>query len=194
VAVARPPDGRTDQQLLGLAEAPRSRRARTMTRLFVAIWPPDDVLDALADIERPRDQGVTWVPRENLHITLRFLGDADVDEVTARLDDVHLPAATAVVGPAFDLLGERSLISPVAGVDDLAAVVRQAVRGLGTERERPRFQGHITVARLARRSRPHRSAGRRFDATFAVTEVALVASTLRDTGAVYETLATWPTY
>jgi 2'-5' RNA ligase len=165
-----------------------------MTRLFVAIWPPDDVLDALADIERPKDQGVTWVPRENLHITLRFLGDADVDEVTARLDDVHLPAATAVVGPAFDLLGERSLISPVAGVDDLAAVVRQAVRGLGTERERPRFQGHITVARLARRARPHRSAGRRFDATFAVTEVALVASTLRDTGAVYETLATWPTY
>ena len=95
-----------------------------MTRLFVAIWPPDDVLDALADIERPKDQGVKWVPRENLHITLRFLGDADVDEVIARLADVNLPAATAVVGPAFDLLGERSLISPVAGIDELADVVQ----------------------------------------------------------------------
>jgi 2'-5' RNA ligase len=98
-----------------------------------------------------------------------------------------------VVGPAFDLLGERSLISPVTGVDELAAVVQQALRGLGTERERKRFQGHITVARLARRARPNRSAGRRFDATFDVTEVALVASTLSDTGAVYETVATWPT-
>jgi len=164
-----------------------------MTRLFVAIWPPDDVLDALADIERPKDQGVKWVPRENLHITLRFLGDADVDEVVTRLADVNLPAATAVVGPAFDLLGERSLISPVAGVDDLADVVRRALRGLGTERERPRFQGHITVARLARHARPTRSAGRPFEASFDVEEVALVASTVANTGAVYETVATWPT-
>ena len=164
-----------------------------MTRLFVAIWPPDDVLDRLADVERPKDQGVKWVPHENLHITLRFLGDADEAEVAARLDEVLLPTATAVVGPAFDLLGERSLISPVAGVDDLADVVRQALRGLGTEPERKRFQGHITVARLARKARPMRSAGRRFDATFDVNEVALVASTLADTGAVYETVATWPT-
>lgn len=164
-----------------------------MARLFVAIWPPDDVLDRLADMDRPKDQGVKWVPQENLHITLRFLGDADIDEVIDRLDHVLLPAATAVVGPALDLLGERSLISPVTGVDELAAVVQQALRGLGTERERKRFQGHITVARLARRARPNRSAGRRFDATFDVTEVALVASTLSDTGAVYETVATWPT-
>ena len=164
-----------------------------MTRLFVAVWPPDDVLDRLADVERPKDQGVKWVPQESLHITLRFLGDADIDEVSARLDEVHFPAATAVVGPAFDLLGERSLISPVAGVDELAAVVQQALRGLGTEPERRRFQGHITVARLARRARPNRSAGRRFDATFEVTEVALVASTLTEAGAVYDTVAIWPT-
>lgn len=164
-----------------------------MTRLFLAIWPPDDVLDRLADMERPKDQGVTWVPQENLHITLRFLGDADEAEVVDRLDEVLLPAATAVVGPAFDLLGERSLITQVAGVDDLASVVQQAVRGLGTEPERRRFQGHITVARLGRNARPRRSAGRRFDAAFDVTEVALVESTLRDTGAVYDTVATWPT-
>ena len=164
-----------------------------MTRLFVAIWPPDDVLERFADLERPKDPGVKWVPQENLHITLRFLGDADVDEVTDRLDQVLLPAATAVLGPAFDLLGERSLITPVAGVDDLAAVVQAAVRGLGTERERRRFQGHVTVARLARHARPQRSAGRHFEAAFDVDEVALVASTLRDTGAVYETVGTWST-
>lgn len=164
-----------------------------MSRLFLAIWPPDDVLDRLADMERPKDQGVKWVPQENLHITLRFLGDADEAEVADRLDEVLLPAATAVVGPAFDLLGERSLITPVTGVDELASVVQQAVRGLGTEPERRRFQGHITVARLARNARPRRSAGRRFDATFDVNEIALVESTLRDTGAVYDTVATWPT-
>jgi 2'-5' RNA ligase len=165
-----------------------------MTRLFVAVWPPDHVLDRLNDLERPRDPGVKWVPIENLHITLRFLGDADADEVSDRLDHVVLPAASAVLGPAFDLLGERSLITPVSGLDDLAAVVQQAVRGLGTQRERKRFQGHITVARLARHARPVRSAGRRFEASFEVEEVALVASTLTDTGAIYETVASWPTH
>jgi len=164
-----------------------------MSRLFVAIWPPDEVLERFADVERPKDPGVKWVPQENLHITLRFLGDADVDEVSDRLDHVLLPTATAVLGPAFDLLGERSLVTPVAGVDELAAVVQQAVRGLGTERERKRFQGHVTVARLARHARPSRSAGRQFDASFHVDEVALVESTLRETGAVYETVGTWPT-
>ncbi len=164
-----------------------------MTRLFVAIWPPEDLLERFADIERPKDPGVRWLPQENLHITLRLLGDADIDEVSDRLDQVLLPAATAVLGPTFDLLGERSLVTPVAGVDELAGVVRDAVRGLGTERERRRFQGHITVARLARNARPRRSAGRAFDASFEVEEVALVASTLTEAGAVYETVDSWRT-
>ena len=82
---------------------------------------------------------------------------------------------------------------PVAGVDDLAAVVESALRGVGTAHERRRFVGHLTMARLARQARPERSVGRRFDAEFEVREVALVASTLTDAGSIYETLGTWPT-
>ena len=164
-----------------------------MTRLFVAIWPSDDVLAALEDLERPKDQGVKWTPTENLHITLRFLGDADIDEVADRLSDVTLPRVTARVGPAHDVFAERSLILPVAGVDELAATVARATRGLGTERERPRFQGHITLARLARNARPDRSVGSRFAAEFEVDEVALVASTLAPSGAQYDTVGIWPT-
>ena len=164
-----------------------------MTRLFVAVWPPGDVLDALGDVERPNDPGVKWVPQENLHLTLRFLGDADADDVIERLEGIELPSTTVTLGPAFDLFTERSLLVPAAGLDELAAVVRRALRGLGTEPERRRFLGHLTVARLARGARPARSAGRRFDATFDVTDVALVESTLHQSGARYETITTWPT-
>lgn len=164
-----------------------------MTRLFVAIWPPDELLERLTDIERPKDPGVKWLTPEKLHVTLRFLGDADEDDVIDRLDDVLLPASTATVGPAFDLRAERSIMLPVAGVDDLAAVVESALRGVGTAHERRRFVGHLTMARLARQARPERSVGRRFDAEFEVREVALVASTLTDAGSIYETLGTWPT-
>jgi 2'-5' RNA ligase len=164
-----------------------------VTRLFVAIWPPEELLERLADMERPKDPGVKWVRPENLHVTLRFLGDADVDDAIERLDDVILPRATALLGPALDLRAERSIMLPVAGIDDLAGVVEQAMRGVGTANERRRFVGHLTLARLAKRARPDRSVGRLFEASFEVGEVALVASTLADGGSVYETVETWPT-
>jgi RNA 2',3'-cyclic 3'-phosphodiesterase len=164
-----------------------------MPRLFVAIWPPEDVLDQLADVERPRDRGVRWLPTENLHVTLRFLGDADEEDVADRLDDVLLPATTAVLGPALDVIAERAVILPVTGLDDLAATVVDAVRGLGTEAERRRFLGHITMARLARGARPARTLGGMFRARFDVSEVALVRSTLTPDGSIYETVSTWPT-
>jgi RNA 2',3'-cyclic 3'-phosphodiesterase len=171
---------------------PETGHTGAMTRLFVTVWPPDELIARLAAADRPRDQGVNWTPQENLHVTLRFLGEADPDEVIARLDGATLPAATAVVGPAIDVMRERALVLPVAGVDELAAEVHRSLRGIGTEPERRRFVGHITVARLARGARPERSIGRRFDATFTVEEVALVESTLTPDGAVYETIATWP--
>ena len=165
-----------------------------MTRLVVAIWPSERVLEELNGLERPRDQGVKWLPAENLHITLRFLGDADVDEVSDALDPVPLARTHARLGPSIDVRAERSLMLPVAGVDDLADVVGTATRGLGTERERRRFVGHLTLARLARSARPSRSIGRLFEASFEVDTVALVASTLTNSGAVYETVGIWPTH
>lgn len=165
-----------------------------MTRLFVAVWPPDVVLDALGDVERPRDQGVRWLPRKNLHVTLRFLGDADVDEVTDALSGATWRGTTVHVGPAIDVLGDHSLILPVEGVDELAATAAQATGGLGTHASRRRFQGHLTVARLSRPARPTRALGLRFAATFDADEVALVESTLTPEGARYDTLATWPAH
>jgi 2'-5' RNA ligase len=163
-----------------------------VTRLFVAVWPPDELLDALSDLERPRDQGVRWLPTENLHVTLRFLGDADVGEVTDALARATWRATTAAAGPAIDTLADHSLVLPVDGVDELAETATRATRGLGTAGERRRFHGHLTVARLARRARPARALGMAFAARFEVDEVALVSSTLTPDGAHYETLATWP--
>ena len=106
---------------------------------------------------------------------------------------MFLPRTTAVLGPALDLRAERSIMLPVAGVEDLAEIVEQAMRGVGTANERRRFVGHLTLARLAKRARPDRSVGRLFEASFEVDEIALVASTLADGGSVYETVETWPT-
>ena len=164
-----------------------------MSRLFIAVWPPESVIEQMSDIEQPKDKGVRWLPMETRHITLHFLGEADPDDVVGALERCRLPSAVARLGPAFDSFAEHCLVIPAGGLDELAAIVKRAVEPLGTFRSRRRFVGHLTIAKLGRGARPDRSIGRRFDAQFDVEEIALVESTLLAGGAEYETLATWPT-
>jgi 2'-5' RNA ligase len=156
-----------------------------MTRLFVAVWPTDEVRAALADLDVPAEPGVRPVPPENWHITLRFLGDADADEVIARLAAAELPSTTVALGPAVERLGRNSLVVPAAGADELAALVADSTADIG-QPVRHRFRGHLTVART-KSDAPSTAIGRPFVAEFAVREIALVASDLTPQGAVYTT-------
>jgi len=162
-----------------------------VVRLFVAAWPSADLLRQVALIPRPTEPGVRWVPERNWHITLRFIGDADVDTVTARLGTTELPRPVAHLGPGLEPLGRRQIVVPVEGVDELAQAVRSATSGLG-ELDRHRFRGHLTLARL--QPNAHWTAnGYQFEAEFEIGEIALVTSDLQATGAVYTTIARFPT-
>ncbi len=162
-----------------------------MAHLFVAAWPTAEAIQKLAAIPQPTEPGVRWVPRQNWHVTLRYIGDADADEVTARLTDIGLPRAVAVVGPMVEPLGRRQIVIPVEGVDALAGAVRSATAGIGEIDRRP-FRGHLTLARLAD-GVGSSAIGTRFDSEFEITEIALVASDRRPDGAAYTTLARFPT-
>ena len=162
-----------------------------MARLFVAVWPPEHVVEELATLHRKDQRGVRFVPPENWHITLRFLGEADPAVAAAALDGAPFAPCTARLGPAVDVLAERLLVVPVAGVDDLAATVVERTSHLG-EPPRRRFDGHVTVARVKPRVRMPHTLGQLVSAEFAVSEVALVQSQLRPQHARYDTLDTWP--
>ena len=64
-------------------------------RLFVAVIPPASVLDLLETIPREPHPDVRYTTRDQWHITLRFLGDADIDELTGALDRVVAPTVEA---------------------------------------------------------------------------------------------------
>lgn len=162
-----------------------------MARLFVAVWPPQHVVEELVALPRKDQRGARFVRPENWHVTLRFLGAADPDEVAAALDGADLPAAHARVGPGVDVLAERALVVPVGGIDALAAAVVGATAALG-EAPRKRFVGHLTIARLKRHAQMPKALGTMIEAAFDVAEIALVQSRLDPAGARYETLATWP--
>lgn len=47
-----------------------------MPRLFTGIELPEDLRDDLADMEQPLP-GARWIDTDDMHITLRFVGDID---------------------------------------------------------------------------------------------------------------------
>ena len=162
-----------------------------MARLFIAVWPPEDVVADLMALRRKDQRGVRFLPPENWHVTLRFLGEASIDDVADALDRTRLDACTARLGPGVDVLAERSLVLPVAGVDALAAAVADTTAAIG-EPPRKRFVGHLTLAKVRPRSPMPDLLGALVQASFDVDEVALVASTLRPEGARYDTVGSWP--
>jgi 2'-5' RNA ligase len=162
-----------------------------MSRLFVAVWPSDAARQHIRSLPRDGWTDVRWTPLENWHVTLAFLGEADIDAVTRRLGGGDYPSATAEVGSRMALLGRSSLVLPVTGVDALAGAVRARVfdEPPGTP-----FRGHLTVGR-SRGKRPiSRKAGSMpapAAVAFDVDEIALVRSTLSSDGARYDTVSTF---
>ncbi len=163
-----------------------------MVRLFIAVWPPEDVVEDLMCLPRKDERGVRFVPPENWHITLRFLGDADPDAVVGAMDGALLGATTARLGPGVDVLAARSLVIPVDGLDSLAAIVSERTAAIG-EPPRRRFVGHLTVARVKPHVHMPKALGTFIRTEFDVDEVALVASHLDPSGARYDTIHTWTT-
>jgi 2'-5' RNA ligase len=169
-----------------------------MSRLFVAIWPPAHVCDHVRTLPRHGWSDVRWTPEQNWHVTLRFLGDADPDEVADALVAVAFPTSTAHVSSELVTLGAHSVVVPVSGVDAVARVVREATQALGSHPPNDRFRGHLTVGRAIGRRGIVRDTGVEVGtpsagvASFDVNEIALVESTLSPRGAAYATVVTFP--
>lgn len=160
-------------------------------RLFVAAWPPAEVVAALADLPRPDEPGVRWTRPASWHVTLRFFGRADPDEATEAVRRVVHPPAVAEMGPAVHRLGRNVLCVPVAGLDSLAAVVVAATADVGEPPDPRPFAGHLTLARLRHRGACG-LAGHPVAARWTVDAIALVRSTLDPGGARYEVVEKVP--
>ena len=163
----------------------------TPSRLFVAVWPPDEVLDAIEALPRPSVPGVRWVGRSRWHVTVRFLGEAEPEEAEAALGRVDAAPALAEVGPEVVRLGRSVVCVPVGGLDAVASAVVDATAHVGRPPEQRPFRGHLTIGRLRRR-RASALEGHPIGGSFPVAEVALVESVLGGDGPTYRTLAVHP--
>ena len=167
-------------------------------RLFVAVWPPPEIVERIAALDRPEVRGLRWTTVDQWHVTLRFLGEVpDLDEAVAALSQGCWTIGGPVVarmGPATDRFGARILHVPVAGLDEVAAAVTTMTGGVGEPPEDRPFRGHITLGRVRRGARIDLRPLCRWPLAgeWDVRAVDLVASHLHPGGARYETVFSRP--
>ena len=148
-------------------------------------------MELLGRLERPVVEGLRWTGREQWHITLRFLGEAEQGDVEDGLLGFRGSASSVRLGPVSRRLGAGVLVLPADGLRELAAEVRARTEAVGQPPERREFTGHLTLAR-ARKRVPGAVVGVPFDARFQATDLWLVSSRLRPDGARYTRLTRWP--
>jgi 2'-5' RNA ligase len=165
-----------------------------MTRLFVATWPPPEVVALLSALERPALPGVRWSGPEQWMVKVRPLGHVDRRVVgplraalEAELDGA--PAAACRLGPATRRLGGQWLGAPVQGLDELAATVFAATEELVPVTHPQPFQADVV---LARGRVPASLAGRPVAGSWTARSLALVADRSSPRGPGFEDLATFP--
>ena len=127
-----------------------------MIRLFVGVGLPEDVRARLASLGAGIP-GARWIPPENLHLTLRFIGDVNEDVA----DDIH-DALDGVRTRRFELslsgVGHFESAGQVhtmwVGVEknpELVALrdrIESALVRIGRPPEGRRFTPHVTLCRL----------------------------------------------
>lgn len=175
-----------------------------MHRLFVALRPPEPIRDLLIDA---MDDGADfrWQNEEQLHLTLRFIGEADrpvADDLAHALGKIHAERFEARISGAgrFEQRSTGALwagVEPKEPIAALAAKIERVCQGVGLEAERRAFHPHITLARWkGRRSREvadylERTRGLVSD-WFEVDRFILFESRLSRHGAHYEEVASYP--
>ena len=125
-----------------------------MHRLFVAIRPPEDIRDRLIDV---MDDGADfrWQSDEQLHLTLRFIGEVDrplANDLAAALAGVRSSAFDLRLSGlgTFDRRSGGVLwagVEPAEPVKALAARIERICQAVGLPPERRAFHPHITLAR-----------------------------------------------
>lgn len=178
---------------------------RIMIRLFVAIPLPETVRTQLTLLQSGLP-GARWIKPENIHLTLRFIGEVRNDVA----GDIDLALAD-IVASGFTLhldgIGNFSRgkhphalwvgVAPSKSLLHLQAKIESVLVRAGLGAETRKFSPHVTIARLrdVRRERIERWAavhGAFRSVPFAVDRFVLFSSFLKSAGAVYIEEASYP--
>jgi 2'-5' RNA ligase len=178
-------------------------------RTFIAIELPEQIRDALAKLEdrfKKTGADVKWVEPKNIHLTLKFLGEIDdeqlvkiseiLEEVTGNKKCFQIRICS--IG-AFPKINYPRVIWMGIDIGDketkeLARELEKKISELGILKERRPFSSHITIGRTRsdigrdKLVQELKAVNLLDGKNFTVTKITLFKSTLTPKGAIYEVL------
>lgn len=176
-----------------------------MIRLFVGIELPETVRERLAGLSGGIP-GARWVRPENMHLTVRFIGEVEhgmADDIDAALMRLQAPRFDLTLDGA-GFFGKASAARTLwVGVRKCEALMRLqakveiAMQRLGLPAEERKYAPHITLARLrgvpaARLLRFVEANGHFLAGPIPVERFVLFSSALGNAGSVYTAEARYP--
>lgn len=182
-------------------------------RIFAAVDISDEVRSAIRNyINEQRlshsDLAIRWERIEKLHITLKFLAEADdrqataMDKALSQVAAAHLPFDAEIngIGVFPNIRSPRILWLGVGSgesqIKDIAGELESICRQQGIASEKRPFHPHVTLGRI-RPARTKSTAARNllqdeFSAkSFRVERLTLYESSLSPTGSTYSVLSTY---
>jgi 2'-5' RNA ligase len=178
-------------------------------RSFIAIDIPAGIKSSIDSVIRTVSgdaRGILWVSTENIHLTLKFLGDVRDDlvpEIEKRLKLIGKRNQSFSVGirgagafPSFR--NPNVLWLGIEASDQLEALFREidaVLAEIGFERESRKFSPHLTIGRVKDRrdvapvARELSTYKDVFFGTIEVREILLMKSVLKPSGAEYSKTA-----
>ena len=182
-------------------------------RAFIAIKLPENIIASIGKIQEDlRSDGfkVKWVRPENIHLTLKFLGNinrADTEKIGSKISEsVKTSAPLSLnakgIGVFPNIKRPRVIWTGVAEQRNQLAGLQRRLDGhlesIGFAKEKRPFKGHLTIARIKQRIDSNRlmHAMKKYaefeSETFIINEIVLFKSELNPTGAVYTPLMSAP--
>ncbi len=173
-------------------------------RLFIAFEIPEQVKDYVIGVEeklKNRQDNITWVKKENMHLTLKFLGevaDSKVEAIKEALGSMKFEpfeASLSDIGAFPDFSYMRVLWIGLEPHDKINAVqqqVEEKMKAVAFPRD-DRFHPHFTMARVKfiKHKAELMEKLKKIQIeklSFNVSRIKLIKSTLTPKGPVYEIL------
>lgn len=172
-------------------------------RTFLAVRVPEHIRKVIYEftrIEAKKELPIKWVAFENLHITLKFLGEIDEKKkvemapVISQIGQKHSPFQVQLEGlgcfpnprnPRVLWVGVKEGETQLC---DIAAELEKELAPFGFKEEK-RFHPHLTIGRIKKFCKVDDILANRMSTdAFGIDSVVLFKSTLKPNGPVYEEL------
>ncbi len=181
-------------------------------RSFIAIELPQNIKDYLSRLQtqlKNSQADVKWVEPQNIHLTLKFLGEIDdnqLSEINNILENIakerkHFQANVSSAG-AFPKINFPRVIwvglkEGDQETQDIARYLEEKIAEIGVPKENRPFSSHITIGRvrtpknkdkLVKELNKFADGLKEENLKFLVNKLTLFKSTLKPLGPVYEIL------